>query len=399
MTLEELKALYKEKGATEKRYIDTEQGRTEEDVGIDYGDGWTAFENDNRKIIDYIGQGMDATPVYDNAPKTLGGFSKQEGDYITDYDLTGKPIAKRKWNESDWVTMRNDLGPIAMAALSGYLGGIPLGETGLTAGNALSAARAIENKDVLGLLSSGSGAFDTAGVDFGGMSAKDVAKYASLAKGLTSGGAGTISALASLTKDANFNNLMSSLGGFDVNPKDFTEGYFLPGGEGWIDPNSKTEGVTGPGYYDEITGAFIKDSLGTLQNPLASTVGNLDPNQKWEYNLTRPGVWTNDKGEEIDLSYLPNTEKTMTGAEIMAKAGALPKVSSGGSTTQKGSNVATPATSSVDLASLLSLLGQGTPQTSVITSQDPYAHIKLMEELFGPEIDLTPAGDNTEKRK
>ena len=89
----------------------------------------------------------------------------------------------------------------------------------------------------------------------------------------------------------------------------------------------------------------------------------------------------------------------MTGAQIMAKAGAMPNTNLKGSTTQKGSNVATPATSGVDLAKLLSLLGQGAPQTSVITSQDPYAHIKLMGELFGPEIDLTPTGDNTEQRK
>ena len=88
----------------------------------------------------------------------------------------------------------------------------------------------------------------------------------------------------------------------------------------------------------------------------------------------------------------------MTGAEIMAKAGAT-----GGTgtkqTVQKGSNVGTPANSGVDLAALAKLLDQGNQQSSVITSQDPYAHIKLMEEVFGPEIDLTPSGDNTEQRK
>jgi hypothetical protein len=31
--------------------------------------------------------------------------------------------------------------------------------------------------------------------------------------------------------------------------------------------------------------------------------------------------------------------------------------------------------------------------------QDPYAHIKLMEDLFGSTIDLTPAGENTAQRK
>ena len=443
MTLEELRKLYAQKGATEKRYTDTEQGRTEDYIPVQYGDGWTAFENDNRKIIGYEGSGMDAQPIYDDAPKTLGGFSKQEGDYITDYDLNGNPISRRKWNESDLKTMWEYLGPVAMGALTmgggagvlgnslfgltgtaasgaggalaggfnaamtdqdilkgALLGGaagagaMKLGDTGLTLRDATSAVNAIKNKDALSLLSSASGLVDTGGIDFGGMSAKDIAKYVNIAKGLSGGGTGAINAIASLSKDAGFNNLMSSLGGFNADPNDFTEGYFLPGGEGYIDPMSKTQGVSGPGYYNEITGEYIKNDLGGLQNPLGPEVGNLDPNQTWEYSLTKPGVWTNDKGESIDLSYLPNTEKVMTGAEIMAKAGASPSSNSG-----KGRNVATPA-NSIDLAKLLSLLGQGGQQVVQVPSQDPYANIKSLEELFGTDIEykLRPVAQNTVKR-
>jgi hypothetical protein len=424
MTLEELKALYKEKGATTTREEETEQGTKQYTDAVQYGNGWTAFENDNRKIIDYIGQGMDATPVYDEAPKTLGGFSKQEGDYITDYDLNGKAIARRKWNESDLKTMWNYLGPVAMGALTmgggagvlgnslfgltgtaaagaggalaggfnaavndqdillgalkggvGSSGALQLGDTGFTLGDITNTAKAIKDKDLLSLLSSSSGLIDKSGIDFGGMSAKDIAKYANIAKGLTSGGTGTISALANLSKDQGFNNLISSFGDGQINPNDFTEGYFLPGGEGYIDPMSKTEGITGPGYYDEITGRYIKDDLGGLQNPLGADTGNLDPNSKWEYSLTRPGVWVNDKGEEIDLSYLPNTEKVMTGAEIMAKAGATAKTTS----TNKTSDTkvaATPAETSQ------SFVGS---QQAQLPSQDPYADIKYMEELFGKD--------------
>jgi hypothetical protein len=141
MTLEELKALYGEKGATEKRYTDTEQGRTEDDIAVQYGDGWSAFENDNRKIIDYIGQGMDAQPVYDDAPKTLGGFSKQEGDYVYNYDPEGNYLGRTKWNENSLKTMIRDLGPLAMAAVTMGGGGAFLGNSlfGLT-GNAAAAA-------------------------------------------------------------------------------------------------------------------------------------------------------------------------------------------------------------------------------------------------------------------
>jgi len=118
LTLDELKALYAEKGATEKRYTDTEQGRTEDDIALQYGNGWTAFENDNRKIIDYIGSGMDAQPVYDDAPKTLGGFSKQEGDYVYNYDPEGKYLGRTKWNESDLSMMWDALGPVIMGAMT-----------------------------------------------------------------------------------------------------------------------------------------------------------------------------------------------------------------------------------------------------------------------------------------
>ena len=140
-TLDDLKALYKEKGATEKRYTDTEQGRTEDYIPIQYGNGWSAFENDNRKIIDYIGSGMDAQPVYDDAAKTLGGFSKQEGDYVYNYDPEGKYLGRQKWNESALKTMIQDLGPLAMAAVTMGGGGAFLGNSlfGLT-GSAASAA-------------------------------------------------------------------------------------------------------------------------------------------------------------------------------------------------------------------------------------------------------------------
>jgi hypothetical protein len=372
MTLEELKKLYAEKGATEQRTTTTEQGDQIDYVPIEYGGGYGAFENVNEET----------------GAKTLGGFSKKDGDYIDFFDPSGKMLGREKWNQSGFEMMKRDLGPIAMAALSGYLGGVPLGETGLTAGNALSAAKSIQNKDVLGLLSSGSGAFDTAGVDLGGISAKDIMKYANLAKGASDGGAGAFNALVGLSQDDGFNNLAKSFGGFDVNPNDFTEGYFLPGGEGYIDPMSKTEGVTGSGYYDEITGRYIKDDLGGLTNPLGRKTGNLDPNSKWEYSLTRPGVWVNDKGEEIDLSYLPNTEKVMTGREIMEKAGALPKATDGTKTAAK----TTP--NKLDLNALGSAFG-----VTGIPSEDSLADIKLMQQIFGQDIDYKLASIGGSKRK
>jgi hypothetical protein len=63
--------------------------------------------------------------------------------------------------------------------------------------------------------------------------------------------------------------------------------------------------------------------------------------------------------------------------------------------------VSAPAATSsgMDLSSLLALLSAGQQPTQQAPMQDPYAHIKLMEELFGSNIDLTPAGEDTAKRK
>jgi len=195
----------------------------------------------------------------------------------------------------------------------------------------------------------------------------------------------------------------NSLSGWDANPKDFTEGYFLPGGEGYIDPMSRTAGVTGPGYYDEITGEYIKSSLGGLQNPLDASTGNLDPNQKWEYNQIRPGVWANDKGEEIDLSYLPNSQTALTGADIMKSAGALPGNTGGAGGTKTpvgdGNKATTPATSGLDLSKLLPLLAASGQQAPAAPIQDPYADIKLMENLFGDDISYKLASLGGDKGK
>ena len=133
-----------------------------------------------------------------------------------------------------------------------------------------------------------------------------------------------------------------------------------------------------------------------MLNPLDNSTGNVDPNKKWEYELVRPGVWADANGNEIDLTYLPNSETALTGEEIMRRAGALP----GGSSNIK---VPTPKTSSTSAGSsgssldaLLAAMGAG-QQTIQVPSQDPFAHIKLMQDLFGTNVDLTPtdSSDNS----
>ena len=224
-TLDDLKALYKQKGATEQRTTQSgDAGDVIDYIPIQYGNGWSAFENDNRKIIDYIGSGMDATPVYDDAPKTLGGFSKQEGDYVYNYDPEGKFLGRTKWNESNLKTLIRDLGPLAMAAVTMGGGGAFLGNSlfGLTGSAASAAGGALagginaygNDQDILkgALLGGVSGAgtaklgdilgADTLGSTFKNATVGDVTKAINFAKDPTLAGAAN---LASPYVTTNFN--------------------------------------------------------------------------------------------------------------------------------------------------------------------------------------------------
>jgi hypothetical protein len=114
MTLEELKALYKEKGAAPtQRITTTEQGDQIDYLPTELAEGWSAWEKPGE--VTYEG-GMDSTPT--SGPASLGGFSRQDGDYTNFYDTNGKLVSRQKWNESMLKTTIQDLGPIVMAALT-----------------------------------------------------------------------------------------------------------------------------------------------------------------------------------------------------------------------------------------------------------------------------------------
>jgi hypothetical protein len=260
------------------------------------------------------------------------------------------------------AAMGKDIGDIAKSALLSYVGG--------QVANSVSGMEGIT--DVLGktgtdIASKAAGSFVANEGKF------DLEKFL-LSQGLNYGK----------------NALTSSLDGFKMNPDDFTEGYFLPGGEGYVDPMSRTQGVTGSGYYDEITGRYIKDDLGGLTNPLGYETGNIDPNLEWEYNQTSPNVWTDKDGNSLDMSYLPNSQTALTGEEIMRNAGALPKVTGGTKTTAK--TTATP--NKLDLNALGSAFG-----VTGIPSEDSLADIKLMQQIFGQDIDYKLASLGGSKRK
>ena len=78
----------------------------------------------------------------------------------------------------------------------------------------------------------------------------------------------------------------------------------------------------------------------------------------------------------------------MTGREIMEKAGALPKVTGGTKTAVK----TTP--NKLDLNALGSSFG-----VTGIPSEDSLADIKLMQQIFGQDIDYKLASIGGSKRK
>jgi hypothetical protein len=478
MTLEELKALYKEKGATQQLEEVTEAGTKYYDAPVNLGDDWYAFENDNRKIIDYIGQGMDATPVYDDAPKTLGGFSKQEGDYITDYDLQGNAIARRKWNESDLKTMWNDLGPIIMGAatmgggagaLGSYLfpslsataaagaggallgganaaftdqdilkgallggvgsaGALELGDTGFKLGDVKKAYDFIQNPSLAGVVNAASPYVGSTQIGDTGMSIGDIFKNVGTAKALTSGDEGQIfKALTGLARDQG-GSLKSSLAGFDANPEDFIEGYFQPGGEGYIDPTRQDITVSeqpqnldallrelSPYATDEGKSVFtqtedIPEFETVDKRPITSIesiLGTPDILQSVEADVPEltitddrekeyvPGIRTkeikSDIPDEITIDQIDKLFPDLNINDI------LQTITPGGTkvVAPGGTKTTTPGTQSVQK----SLANLGLGDTQQAASQDPYADIKLMEEMFGPDIayKLLSLGGNKRK--
>jgi hypothetical protein len=196
-TAAELQALYLQNGVYTPTTITTEQGDQVVYNPITYNNGLSLWENPGA-IIGYQGQGQDATPITGAA--SLGGYSKKDGDFVNFYDTTGKLVAREKWNKGDWETIWDDLGPVISAAATGYLGTIPLGTTGLTAANALNAARALDSGNVMGLLSNTVGALPGNTFNVAGYTAQDalnVAKFTNAA--LNNDIGGVVTSIGSLT--------------------------------------------------------------------------------------------------------------------------------------------------------------------------------------------------------
>lgn len=86
-------------------------------------------------------------------------------------------------------------------------------------------------------------------------------------------------------------------------------------------PLSTPTDATGSGYYNEITGEYISDPIGGLQQPLDDTSGtNLSSMDGYSTNRDTQ-VTTGPDGKEYDLSNLPKPSyESVSGSDILAPA-------------------------------------------------------------------------------
>jgi hypothetical protein len=138
-----------------------------------------------------------------------------------------------------------------------------------------------------------------------------------------------------------------------------------------------------------------------MQGPLDNTSGTRDPRLPWEYNQVSKDVWEDDKGNRIDLSYIPSSQQTLSGDDIMERAGATVP----GKPAPPPKAPPKPGTpgQDVDFNQLMSLLGGG-QQTAplpvpVASGQENAADVQLMENIFGPSLSAPPAGDPNEQAR
>jgi hypothetical protein len=386
-----------------------------------------------QRTVESVGEGESGPQTYSTtelyhkptgAAVTMPSYGFKN-DYKLQFGADGTPVAYSTPKQSDWMKFREDIlkpaasmvgsfipgvGPYIAAAnaayaaskgdwekalLSGLGAAIPLaGELGASAqtvgtlNNVRQAAnvlKALEEKDLLGAVFGGA---DLSGVtELGGFDVKDIKKAVGMVTALQSE-----DPMAIIKAGAGY---LPKGGVSGPDSKDFIEGYFAPGGEGYIAP--PTYAPDTKGYFDELTGRFVPDeggalTFGQLTNETSGTnIGSMDD---YKYNPDT-GNWTLPDGTEIDTSYMQNSQTPLTGQQLLNNAGAgNPKTPSKPTTPQKPGTPTKPG-AGVDINQLMSLLGGGqqAAPTVVSSGQDNSADVQLMEDIFGTNLSAPPAGD------
>ena len=406
----------------------------------------------------YKAQGADNS---DPTPETISGkdigsFSKQIGDnvytYNTNGDLTQVMPTGGRWGST--FDMIKFLAPAVLgmgfpgagAAVGGALGvgttagaallqaglakitggdplkaaafsalmsnaGTQIGDTGYTVGDALKGvkvAQAIDNNDLMSAVTGAASMAGGADIKIGdtGYTVGDLIKNGSLLRSIVSGKPevvmGAISKFANSTQNDVVKGLQNA-GLTDASApdiKDFIEGYFAPGGEGYIAP-ATGDGSGGTnlvnGYIDETNGHWIDTSSGVevdtgKAGPLNNNnSGNPASMKDWSVDSkTGQWTWTNPAtGEQTVYDYkTPITGTAQTGAQIENKAGAAPATSPSG--TPKASTPAagtpTAGTPTAGTSSSPTVTRDGVDPLEVLKMKNDVARIHSLEELFGGSI-------------
>jgi hypothetical protein len=294
---------------------------------------------------------------------------------------------------------------------AGSAGALQLGDTGFTLGDATKAINFAQNPTLAGAANIASPYIPNVSLGDGAVSLNDIFKGANTAKALGSGDYNQIfKAITGIAGDQG-KNLKSSIGPGDMDQfsEDLIEGYFQPGGEGYIEPNR-----------DEITVREDPEGLDSLLRSLSSyatddgksiftqaedipemeTVSNR-PITSLDSILGTPDILETVEADVPELvvtddrekEYIPGLRTKEIKSDIPDEltvddidtlfpdidfTDILQTVTPDGTkTVTPTKKTTTPGTKTTE-QSLIDL-GLNAP----MPSQDPYANIKLMEELFG----------------
>jgi len=464
-SLDELKAMYADKGATVRREYETEGGTQYVDEPVDLGGGIYATET--TPIIGYEGYGENQQPIF--GEKQFTGFSKNEGDKTYYYNPEGQLYHVEK-EDSFW----DQFGPMIMTAatmgggagllgstlfpslsasaaagaggallgganaaftdqdiLKGALlggaasaGGMELGDTGIKVADAAKAYNFSQNPTLAGAANLFAPSISGTQIGDTGISLGDVFKGVGTAQALGSGNEQQIfKALTGLAKDQG-GSLKSSLAGFEADPNDFIEGYFQPGGAGYMDLNGDEMTVRenpenldallrelSPYQVDGGTSIFAQDedipemeTVAKRPASLADLFGDTDIMQTVDADVPELSI-TGDRPKTDVPEMVITDERPVEGPNSLRTKDIVSDIPDEVITvdqidklfpdlkiddilqtvTPPGTKTVTPPATKTTTPTqqttqqALANLGLNAP----MPSQDPYANIKLMEELFG----------------
>jgi len=442
LSLDELKALYGETSAPAPAdNINSNSGYTKSATAPTSGGVRNVVEGDDidtqieQQPEEYASWRPSSVPgYYDLVRKDDGAVLDREiQNTFSDFDLLKMGLSFIPGMQPIVAGLN-----VADAVRTGDLTKAAIGATGLVPGmqnlnTALRVGQAVDQGNLVNVASALAGnsdfknltGFDTS---VGNVNLNDALKYANTAAGVASGNPLRIfNAVRGLAGDQN-TNTKSSLAGFEANPEDFIEGYFQPGGEGYIDPTTGEMTVRedpenldaflrslSPYGVDGGTSVFAQGDdvpeMETVSNrpitSLDSIFGNTDILQSVpetdvpEMLITgdRPTSELNSLRSKDIVSDIP--DEVITADQIATLFPDLKIEDILQTITQPGAKVATPAKTAMPAGTkttqqTLANLGLDVQQ---MASQDPYADIKLMQEMFGPDIayKLQSLGGNKRK--